>query len=336
MAATRFHKTHAVSRFNRRSCLKDAAVALVGASTISVLRADAQEGSKSDASKSSLSKSQVRLGFGNYGMKGLAAEDAVKCCSEIGYEGLELCLIDDWPTSLARLSTNGQKRLVSTLADAGLLVPSLLESLPCLRGLPAHRANLERLKSASGFAKRLQQSSPPVIQSIVGGKSADWDTSKYQLVDELGDWADVGAKAGVTVCFKPHASHLVTRPEQAQWVIEQVGSAALKVVYDYSHFYLDGLGLRESLEDLLPVVAYIQVKDSQRLPDGKYRYLLPGDGETDYDLLFQAIVENRYHGFVNVEVSSMIHRQEGYDPIATARRCYDRMRPALSRALKSG
>ena len=65
----------------------------------------------------------------------------------------------------------------------------------------------------------------------------------------------------------------------------------------------------------------------------KHRYLLPGDGETDYKLYFQELHRLNYQGFVNVEVSSMIHRLEGYDPLATARLCYQRLQPLLQEVI---
>ena len=43
----------------------------------------------------------------------------------------------------------------------------------------------------------------------------------------------------------------------------------------------------------------------------KHRYLLPGDSETDYKLYFQELHRLNYRDFVNVEVSSMIHRLRG-------------------------
>ena len=273
----------------------------------------------------------IGLGFGTYGMKGLPVLEAIKQTGRIGYRGLEFCLIDGWPTSIPALTTVGISTVNGALGASDLVVPSLLESLPCLGGRERHEENLRRLRAATSFAKQLNQPVPPVVQSIVGGRSGDWERSKDQLVSELRGWAEVAEQSGVLICFKPHASHLVSRPEQAIWVIEQVGSERLRLVYDYSHYFLEGLGLEESLDALLPATPYIQVKDS-RGELGKHQYLLPGDGETDYALMFTHLYKKGYHGFVNVEVSSMIHRQTGYDPIASAEICFARLDPIMQRA----
>lgn len=274
---------------------------------------------------------EIGLGFGTYGMRGLPVLEAIKQTGRIGYRGIELCLIDGWPTSIPALTTVGIGKVNGALGASDLVVPSLLESLPCLGGREQHQENLRRLRVATHFAKQLDQPVPPVVQSIVGGRSGDWERSKDQLVSELRGWAEVAEQAGVLICFKPHASHLVSRPEQALWVIEQVGSERLRLVYDYSHYYLEGLGLEESLDALLPATPYVQVKDS-RGELGKHQYLLPGDGETDYTLMFTHLYKKGYQGFVNVEVSSMIHRQKGYDPIASAEICFARLDPIMQRA----
>ena len=329
-----FHKT---SVFSRRQCLREVLGAAAIASGACILAGDgfSEEKGKNSLPSTASDHPQIRLGFGTYGMKSLAAVDSVKHCAAIGYDGLELCLIDGWPTSLDQLAKNGLKELHRALLDSGLFVPSLLESLPCLRGKAAHQNNLNRMKTAVEFARDLKQEYPPVVQSIVGGRSSDWGMHKNQLVAELSDWAEIGQQMGVTICFKPHASHLVSRPDQALWVLEQVGNSSLQLVYDYSHFYLEGLQLESTLEAMLPNAPYVQIKDSRRNEGGGYQYLLPGDGMTDYQAMFRKLIESGYRGFVNVEVSSMIHRQKDYEPIATAQRCYDRLRPILSRSLNA-
>ena len=55
---------------------------------------------------------------------------------------------------------------------------------------------------------------------------------------------------------------------------------------------------------------------------------------TNYPVMFSHLNNAGYEGFVNVEVSSMIHRLNGYDPVATAQLCFDRLQPILDQALK--
>ena len=71
---------------------------------------------------------------------------------------------------------------------------------------------------------------------------------------------------------------------------------------------------------------YVQVKDSRGTPES-HEYLLPGNGSTDYLQLLTILRDAQYSGFVGVEISSMIHRKSDYEPIPTARLCYQRLAP---------
>ncbi len=250
--------------------------------------------------------------------------EALHVCADIGYDGVELALMTGWPTEPTMLTKQDRTEIRERLSDLQLAVPSLLEHLPCLRSEEQHRVNLEKLKRATELAHNLSPFMPPVVQSVTGGRVAEWERSKGRLVDQLSDWAKVGEAGRTVICFKPHASHIVHDADRALWLHQEVGSQWLKIVYDYSHLYLQGLTLAGSLKQLLPITQYVQIKDSRGTPK-KYEYLLPGDGETDYADLLTVLKEAHYSGFVGVEVSSMIHGKPGYDPVATARLCYGRL-----------
>lgn len=274
----------------------------------------------------------IGFGYSTYGMRSLDVGRAIDTCSRIGYDGVELCLIQGWPTDAEVFGRERRKELRRRLLDRGLAVPALLEALPFLRGLERDTSALrERLKRAIEFANDIALGRPPLVQSVIGGRSAQWESVKEHAVDELRWWAEAGERARTVICFKPHAGHTVDTPAKALWLHDRVESPWLQCVYDYSHFYLQGLSVGESLEPLLPITPYIQVKDSRGTPE-KHEYLLPGDGPTDYLELFSILKSEGFHGFVNVEVSGQIHRKPGYDPIGTAELCYKRLAPLFKKA----
>jgi sugar phosphate isomerase/epimerase len=149
------------------------------------------------------------------------------------------------------------------------------------------------------------------VSSVVGDQSAD--------------------AVRLSLAFKPHAGHAADTPERALWLLKQVGSPNLRVVYDYSHLSLAGVPLARSMEQLLPVSAFLAVKDSAGTAEHP-SYLLPGDGRIDYVEYFGLLKKSGYRGFAMVEVSAMIHRLPGYDPLSTVRLCYDRLSRAMADA----
>ena len=97
------------------------------------------------------------------------------------------------------------------------------------------------------------------------------------------------------------------------------------------NMFVGGFGLEPSLREMLPYTVFISLKDSRGKPWNP-EFLLAGDGETDYAAYFRLLGKLGYNGFVSIEVSSMIQRKPGYDPIAAARLCYGRLAPVFGKA----
>lgn len=276
-------------------------------------------------------RSVVGLAIGTYGLKNLATPDALRLIAETGYDGVQLALMPGWPTDPTKLSAQDRRTLRRQIEEAGLAVPALLENLP-LRGTAENRAqNLERVKRAVDLGNELVPGRPPFLDTILGRRKAEWESVKEQMADELRTWVPVLDSGNTTLVFKPHASDAVQSAERVLWLLHAVASPRIRIVYDYSHFYVEGYALEESLRQLIAYAPYIVVKDSEGTSE-KHTYLLPGDGKTDYLAYFQLLRQLGYSGFVGVEVSGMLHQKAGYQPVATTKQCYERLAPLMERA----
>jgi inosose dehydratase len=141
------------------------------------------------------------------------------------------------------------------------------------------------------------------------------------MADRLRDWAAAAEQARTTIAIKAHIGSAVNSPERLLWLLDAVKSPAIQIAYDYSHFQLQGIGLAESLQLLLPRTKFIHVKDS--VGDAtKFQFVLPGEGKTDYVEYFSMLRMHGYSGPVCVEVSSQVFNKPGYDPIAAAKKCF--------------
>jgi inosose dehydratase len=270
----------------------------------------------------------LSFAIGTYGMKPLPTVEALRTIAAIGYDGVELALMPGWPANPANLTAADRKEIAKTLEDTGLALPALNENLP-LTATPQSRArNLERLKLAAEMAHQLSPAKPPCLDTILGLKTAEWESSKNRIVDELHDWVRLPESAAFTIGVKPHAAQALDTPAKSIWLMNQLRSPRL--IYDYSHMFVGGFGLEPSLREMLPYTVFISLKDSRGTPEN-HEFLLAGDGETDYAAYFRLLRKLGYNGFVSVEVSSMIQRKPGYDPIAAARLCYERLAPAFGK-----
>lgn len=274
-------------------------------------------------------KPSLQLGFSLYGMQQLPLPSALKVCAEIGYTGVELPVMPGWPAEPAALSASARTELRKQLADLGLALPALMENLVLLADDAGHRSNLDCLKQAAELAHALSPAAPPVIETTLGGKPAEWEQVKGRMAERLSEWAKAAEAAKITLAIKPHVGGALHTPEGALWLLEQVRHPRIRLAYDYSHFQLRGLGLAETVRALVPHSAFIHVKDARGTP-AQVEFLLPGDsGAVDYADYLRRVRAAGYHGFVVVEVSAQLSRQPGYDPVAAARRSYANLAPAF-------
>ena len=273
----------------------------------------------------------VGLSFGTYALWMLRWEDSLELIGRTGYDGVELALMPEWPTSPRSLGRTDRTRLRSLLSDLGLAVPALLDNLQAMHPTQSHRENLERIRRAVDLAADIVPGQSPVFETVLGRKPQEWEDVRSGMVDEIGEWTRVAEDARTVICFKPHVGGAVNDVERSLWLLEQVNSPYFRCTYDYSHLWLAGLELIPSMEALIPVSPYIHLKDAKGEP-GSHAFLLPGDGETDYPAMFRKLQDLGYQGHATVEVSAQIHRRDDFEPIPTVRICYERMAAAFSEA----
>lgn len=274
------------------------------------------------------------LGFSLYGMKSLTLPDALKACGAIGYDGVEFALMPGYPAEPKLLSATERKDLRTRLTDLRLAVHGLMENLTEPAADAIHKSNLDRLKTAAELGHSLAPDSPPPIETVLGGKPAEWDKLKEKLVVRLGAWAEVAKATKTVIAVKPHVANALHTLDDAMWLVKQVDSPWLRLAFDYSHFELRGVKLGEAVAALLPLAAFVHVKDAKGTAD-KFEFLLPGEGSTDYAAYAKQVTGVKYSGPVVVEVSGMISGKAGYDPVVAARASYAALVKPFARDTKN-
>jgi inosose dehydratase len=267
------------------------------------------------------------LGFSLYGMNGLPLDEALRRAAEIGYHDVEPALMPGFSGEPAKLDMARRGEIRSLVGSLGLAIPALMENLrPCVDD-GAHAANLERLAKAAELGHDLTPAGAVVVETVLGGKPADWPKIRGEMVERLGQWAAAAKKHDFTLAIKPHVSNALHLPDDCAKLVDEIGSPNLRAAFDFSHYEAQGLELEPSLAALVGRTAFIHVKDS-RTTAGKNEFLLPGEGRTDYTAYFRLLRKHGYTGSVTVEVSAMIHSKPGYDPIAAAKQSYAVLRKA--------
>ncbi|MEW4486666.1 sugar phosphate isomerase/epimerase [Thalassoglobus sp. JC818] len=270
------------------------------------------------------------LGFSTYGMPEIQSERAIELLNEIGFDSVELSVREGVDADSAALSEERRREIRKRLSDSGMKLTSLMEHVaPSDEKRQQHA--LDRLKSAADLAHDLSPVSPPLIQTVLGG--GEFLEARERLVDYLGQWNELAEKSEVVIAVKPHRGGVVSKPSEAIWLFEQLGKPKqLRMVYDFSHYAFRGMTLGKTVEESLPYVAHVAVKDAAQ-KDGRVSFLLPGQaGTIDFAKLIGDLHAGGYRGDINCEVSSMVSKQEGYDSLNAARVCYKNMSDAFERS----
>lgn len=259
------------------------------------------------------------VGFSLYGMKTLSLNEALQICKQVGFQSIELACMPGWHGDPTKLSQADRKDVVKRLTDLGLTVACLMESVPLDVEKTKHPVNLDRIKRAAELAHDLQMPTPQV-ESIMGGKPGEWETRKQQFADRLGEWAKLGEANRINMLFKPHRMQTANLPAHVEWLMKQVPSKHLATVFDWSHFEQREFPLSDTLKTLLPLAKFVHIKDTI-INGAETRFVLPGQGKTDYQNYFKRLATAKYTGSVCVEVSALVFNQKDYNPIQAAEQC---------------
>jgi inosose dehydratase len=273
----------------------------------------------------------IGLGFSLYGMKSLPLAEAARACADIGYDCVELPVMEGWPADSAKFDAAQQNDFRRILEETGLRLSSLMENLPLGADDARHAANLERLRGAGKLARGVSPEGPRVVETVLGGRPEQWEAVKDRMAQRLREWAKVAEEEEFTLAIKAHVGGALHTPEDCVWLATQAESPCVKCVYDYSHFQLRGFDLAKSIQTLLPHTVFIHVKDAQGDPS-RFQFLLPGDGDTDYRALLKLVAAIGYCGDVVVEVSGQLFGKPDYRPLDAARRCYENLAAAFETA----
>lgn len=273
---------------------------------------------------------RIPLGFSLYGMKSMKLPEAIRTCAAVGYDGVELALMPGYPTEPKLLTADARAELRKQLRDAKLQLHGLMENLAEPAADAAHRTNLDRLKAAAELGNTLSPDAPPVVETILGGKPADWDKLKDRIAERLHAWAAVGKDAKTVIAIKPHVANALHTIDGAVWLMKQVNSPWVRLGFDFSHLVLQGAKLADAVAALVPLSAFVHVKDAKGTPE-KFEFLLPGEQGIDYAEYAKRLAEAKYAGPVVVEVSGQVSNKPGYDPVAAAKASYANLATAFGR-----
>ena len=264
------------------------------------------------------------FGYSTYALRRLDPFEAVRMIKDVGYDALEVCAADGWPSSPIEFSEIQQRELAKLSQDLGFESPIMFALIDVCAPHADRMPMLELTKKKFDMVQRLHYDDSPILITTTPGHSAPpWESGKEQIRDAFMTLADMAAENDIIVAIEAHAGTDFETPEKAVWMMEQSQHPNLKLDLDISHFVVEGAELVHSVDLTAKHSAMVHIKDGEKI-DGQIQFCLPGDGGIDIPKFMTALRSNGLEQLpVFAEVSQMQSRETDYQPRAVAEFCYN-------------
>jgi len=275
----------------------------------------------------------LKIGFSTYSFQGTRLEDAIRSISEVGFEGVEVCVWKGFHPGVedpGDVPWRGIRSLVEALGLTISAVGGHVSFFGSEGGWMPRTGEeaVETFKRSIDLAANLGVRVAETLSGTPPGETAVEEAWRL-LAERVGECADYASSKGVQIGFEPHIEMLIDTPDKMLRLIGEVGSPSLKVNFDQSQFAVLGLDIRECAVKLAGYIVHTHLKDARgRYPD--FEWLIPGEGEFDFKNLMLALRDAGYDGFLTTEVGAMRRSRPGYDPVQAARLTYKTMQRALT------
>ncbi|WP_195575644.1 sugar phosphate isomerase/epimerase family protein [Paenibacillus sp. 1001270B_150601_E10] len=183
--------------------------------------------------------------------------------------------------------------------------------------LEARQAALDKIRSAFPIAASLGAS---VIRVFSGNLNGDitYEAAQQWIVEGLSAAAKEAESLGLTLCLENHGQ-LAGTAKQVQSILEQVHSPALKSTFDTGNFLLVDEEPLQALNELLPFIEHVHLKDFTITEGGRYRSLsgltyegrVLGEGVAQIEPILRTLKANGYSQGIVLEYEGLEDERAG-------------------------
>ena len=233
----------------------------------------------------------INLGVNTVLFKAFSFADAARAIKLAGYDGLEISAIKGMCEHLDPEHYQDQKsEILEVMAETGLKL------------LATEVASLDENRLEKAF-EACAALGIPVINVGPGGKSGDEDTL-VESISRLRKLAGLAAGYGVTLCCKAHVGAAIYNTPTTLRAMAELDLPGFGIDMDPSHIYRAGENPELALPAVLAMTRHVHVRDCKGRGPSPGEPALQACGRGDIDLFgyFQAMVDGKYDGPVNLEV----------------------------------
>lgn len=282
------------------------------------------------------------IGYVAADVEGVPPAALVESLRAIGYEAV------DWTMEQFEPLRDGSERLVELVelaAGVGLSVPQLMVHQDYVTSRPGvWEERVRRTERAVDAAAAAGVASIGLVTgpnrwvegwTAVGSK-IDRDAAWSLVVRALTQVLDHASGTGVTVALEPCWGTLAWNAASTEELLTRLPRDELRLNFDPSHFVMSGDDAAELVRRWSERIAHVHLKDAFGTTGAEgedFCFLLPGEGQTDWETLLTALDQIEYAGAMSVEFESFTLRNKvlGGDVEAGARIAHQFVRGVLAR-----
>ncbi|HDY74037.1 MAG TPA: sugar phosphate isomerase/epimerase [Euryarchaeota archaeon] len=225
-------------------------------------------------------------------------EHGIKRAAELGYEGIELNILD--PT---KLDTD---KLIALIHAYNMEVVALGTGQAYIEegislsdpDFAIRTKAVERLKNHIKLAQELD--AQVVIGGIRGKFSLDESVKQVQYEGALNathECAQFANKLGVTLTVEPinrYETNFINTVEEGVSFLQKLGITQVKLLVDTFHMNIEEKSIIESLKAAKHKLSHVHLVDSNRLA--------PGQGHVDFKSVIRTLQDIGYEGYLSAEI----------------------------------
>ena len=227
---------------------------------------------------------------------------AIAMARHFGLEGVELRNV--WSRRADQLSGPELDRVAGLTRDAGLAVAAI--AAPCFKcdlgNAEQYREHIGILRAAVRAARAL---GTPIVRVFTFWKDRPLELAYREILAAFAEPIRIAEGEGITLAVENEASTFIATGEQTARFLADLGSSAVRAIWDPGNAYYDVLRERAypvGYEAVRDWIVHVHLKDCATSPEtGKLEWVVLGAGEIDIRGQLAALEADGYEGYVSLE-----------------------------------
>jgi len=241
-----------------------------------------------------------KIGFFSNAFKHFSLEYCADALGSFGYKGIELWCKGQHVTPY---DTQGRIEYVSSLLSSKMLdIIALSAHLDYItENEEMRKENIEKFKKVIELAAKFNVKKVITASGYLHGKKPSKKMEK-RFLDAMKVIGEKAEEEKIIVCLEAEPEKFLKTPAQVVKYIEELGENRFKAVCDLAHAIALNKTPREFMGELGELLHHVHLDDAKynRKP---HRHLIPGEGDVDYEDVFDYLKENKYKEWISVELN---------------------------------